>query len=381
MYLSSATLSHCSPTSSHTMAAPPLTQITPSELVSYGFGKLVPKNVVSTYTVSVNNPGEINLGAVALVCQGKYGRGVFPAVVSKARIPISGVEEQQIPAEQLYPLHKKTKVVKAEGASRAAVARSKKIKALLQEGPKGYLTATDSQFKSGQNVVAGGTSVVANMLIAYQFIRRVNFDLGLNLRVYNMMTQNIVCSCHLGFDLNTEWLVQEADLHGWQVFYKPEEFIGLSWITNEKNVKIVYVIFSTGNIVATGLKSMEHIPIALERMNRLIVPFRRGNEPASFDPSHPHMRDEATLKQIKTEVVGGANKTYQHAKANAAQRNGKKLLHEVRAAMKQIDVTALECNGDDDDADFYDTELNALSHFKEMDLAADEEASGLPAQP
>ncbi len=44
------------------------------------FGELAVKNVVSTHTTQVGKTGQsVNLPAVALVCSGKYGRGVFPA--------------------------------------------------------------------------------------------------------------------------------------------------------------------------------------------------------------------------------------------------------------------------------------------------------------
>ena len=304
-------------------------------------GQLVPKNVVSTYFTKLGDFGcDINLPAVAVVCSGKYGRGVFPAVVSKARIPISGVDEAAPSPASLYPLQKKVKLVKSATSKQATHVRNKKLKAMLHEAnqlaPKQYLTATDSQFKSGQNVVAGGTSVASNTLIAYMFIRRLSHDLGLDLRVYNMQTQNIVCSTYLGYELNPEWIVQEADAHGWEVYYCPEEFIGLSWITNEHGVKIVFVVFSTGKIVATGIKTMEQIPIAEERMHRLIGPFRRGREPASFDAAHPHMRDSATLTKIKSDLMRDSVKSYRHTKANAAKRNSNKLSHEVRVMMKQI---------------------------------------------
>ena len=326
-------------------------------------GKLVPKNVVSTYFTKVGDFGcDINLPAVAVVCSGKYGRGVFPAVVSKARIPISGVDETVPSAAALYPLQKKVKLAKSATSKHATIARNKKLKALLHEAnqlaPKQYLTATDSQFKSGQNVVAGGTSVASNTLIAYTFIRRLSHDLGLDLRIYNMQTQNIVCSTYLGYELNPEWIVQEADANGWEVYYCPEEFIGLSWITIENGIKIVFVVFSTGKIVATGIKTMDQIPIAEERMHRLIGPFRRGSEPASFDAAHPRMRDSGTLHKIKSDLLRVSAKSYQHSKANAARRNSNKLSHEVRAMMKQIACVieegeageAGECEARDEDA-------------------------------
>jgi TATA-box binding protein (TBP) (component of TFIID and TFIIIB) len=315
-------------------------------------GKLYPKNVVSTYLTRIAGDPEwdMNLPAVAVVSGGKYGRGIFPAVVSKARIPIVGAEEPEPSAAVLYPLHKRIKPGKSVDSKSLSVARNKKLKALLhetsQQAPRQYITATDSQFKSGQNVVAGGTSVSANTLIAYMFIRRLSHDLDIDLRIYNMQTQNIVCSADLGYELNPEWIVQEADANGWDVYYTPEEFIGLTWITNTNGIKIVFVVFSTGKIVATGIKSMDQIPIAEKRMHDLIGPFRKGREPPTFDPTKPRIRDPAVLASIKShsQQSGAAAVSSSNVKDNAAKRNAKKLLHEVKSMMKTLDI-----HTDDDD--------------------------------
>jgi TATA-box binding protein (TBP) (component of TFIID and TFIIIB) len=314
--------------------------------------------VVSTYTTQVDvSDAPVNLAAVAMVCSGKYSRGVFPAVVSKARIPIAGAPLFVPDAATVYPLHRKVKHPKTLQAKQALAARNKKLKELShlaeQLAPRQFMTATDSQFKSGQNVVAGGTSVERNTLVAYQFVRRLNHDLHLNLRIYNMKTQNIVCSADLGFELNPEWIVQEADAKGWEVYYCPEEFIGLSWITYDDNIKIVYVVFSTGKIVATGIRHMHHIAVAQERMHRLISPFRKGNEPADFSEKHSHMRDAATLSSIKKDVLsntrGAGHQQQGQGKANAAKKHSKKLTREVKQLMKQIECVTNENAADDDE--------------------------------
>ncbi len=332
------------------------------------FGVLTVKNVVSTYTTQVGKTGHsVNLPAVAVVCSGKYGRGVFPAVVSKARIPIADAPDIEPDAASVYPLHRKVKLAKSATSKSATAARNKKLKALVhiadQLAPRQYLTATDSQFKSGQNVVAGGTSVVSNTLVAYMFVRRLSYDLHLDLRIYNMKTQNIVCSTDLGYELNPEWIVLEADAKGWEVYYCPEEFIGLSWITYDDDIKIVYVVFSTGKIVATGIRQMEHIAVAQARMHRLIGPFRRGNEPATLSTDYPYMRDAVTLGNIKKDLLS-SGKSYHHTKANAAKKHYKKLTHEVKTMMKQIACVMNE--EEEGDPEF-------VQSFEDlMDTAADE---------
>lgn len=312
-------------------------------------GKLVARNLVSTYLARIHGGEldgmhlEINLPGVAVVTQGKYGRGVFPAVVSKARIPIEGMEDPIPPAAMVYPLQKKIKKAKTAELKLRYIARTKRTKAAIhdanQRAPKQYLTATDSQFKSGQNVVAGGTSVSSNMITAYMYVRRVSHDLDIDLRIYNMQTQNIVFSADIGWELNPEWMFQEGERQGWEMYYFPEEFIGLTWVTNDnEGVKVVFVVFSTGKVVATGIKSMDHRLIAEKRMQALIGPFRKGNEPASFDPARPHNRNASTLGGIKTELEHQQHDVIKvHAsKDNAAKRNSKKLTHEVKDMMKTL---------------------------------------------
>jgi TATA-box binding protein (TBP) (component of TFIID and TFIIIB) len=247
----------------------------------------------------------------------------------------------------VYPLQNKAKKAKTPELKLLYAARAKRAKAAIhaanQRAPKQYITATDSQFKSGQNVVAGGTTVASNEIIAYTYVRRVSHDLDIDLRIYNIQTQNIVFSADLGYQLNPEWIMQEGELQGWQVFYNPEEFIGLTWVTNdEQGIKVVFVVFSTGKVVATGIKSFEHRSIAEKRMHDLIGPFRKGNEPASFDHTRKHTRDAATLGEIKSEFAtqqrqsGVAKQHVTVSKDNAAKRNFKKLTHEVKDMMKTL---------------------------------------------
>jgi len=333
------------------------------------FGVLTVKNIVCTYTTHVGKAGQssVNLPAVAVVSSGKYSRGVFPAVVSKARIGISDATPTQPDAAAVYPLHRKVKPLKSEKAAFAA--RNKKAKQTEHDAeqlaPRQFLTATDSQFQSGQNVVAGGTTVACNVLIAYMFVRRLNHDLHLNLRIYNMYTQNIVCGADLGFELNLEWIVQEADAKGWDVYYCPEEFSGLSWITEDNGIKVVFVIFVSGKIVATGIREMHHIAIAEERMHRMIGPFRRGNEPHTFDAQNSHMRDAKTLEVIKQQVLSNSSRQPIQAKVNAANKYSRKLTREVKLSMKQIACVLSEDGGSQ--------ELNDLSALEDLMEVAEED--------
>jgi len=81
---------------------------------------------------------------------------------------------------------------------------------------------------------------------------------------------------------------------------------------------------------------MEHIAVAEASMHRQIGPFRKGNEPPTFDQQHGHMRDAETLGTIKKEVLSSTGKNYVHSKVNASKKHSKKLTREVKVMMKQI---------------------------------------------
>lgn len=321
-------------------------------------GRLIPRNIVSTFYARIMHSqadSDINLPAAALVTCGKYNRGVFPAVVSKSRIPIAMAGDSSssaaVPPEwSTYPL-----ISRFRSSMGNKKKSSKHRKQQLQDDDdpdidaklvtnSNFVKATVSMFSTGKNVVAGGISIFANLLTAYTVCRRLSDSLCLDIRVCNFETQNIVCSAVLGFELNPDWIASEAELRGWEVYYNPEEFIGLSWMTD--NPKIVYVVFSTGKIVATGIKSMEMIAIAEQRMIQLIAPFKKGAEPASFNAkAKARMRDPELLATIKKNVREHDNDSKQaggSSKDNAARRNIKRLNNEVRKMIKTMDIKAVE---------------------------------------
>jgi TATA-box binding protein (TBP) (component of TFIID and TFIIIB) len=200
------------------------------------------------------------------------------------------------------------------------------------------LTATVSTFDTGGNVVAGGATEQVNQLFAYTYLQRLSLSLGQELRMYNFRTQNIVCSADLGYPLNLDWILLEANDQGYgnNVFYNPDEFVGLSWLTLEKGVKIMFVVFLSGCVVAAGMQSMSQIPITQERMVRLVAPFKAGNEPVQMPA---HARDSATLSSIKAEVASASKGTMGGgkpvARVNAASRSQRKVNADVHQMMRQ----------------------------------------------
>lgn len=332
------------------------------------FGKLQVQNVVGTYwtglngdNIGVKESSDIDLPSIAIASGGKYGPSVFPAVVCKMRCQIRGVPDPPLDPVATYPLQRRQKEKEQP--------RGKKAKNNKFETPTGqmllqYCCATDSQFKSGQNVVAGGTSELTNLLIAYKYTQRVSRYLHLDLRVYNYTTQNIVCSTFLGYTLNIEWLARDGESKGWSVFYIPEEFIGLTLITEDNGKKVVYVVFDTGKIVATGMKAMDVIPIAEARLQAIFPAYQKGREPKDFDASRSRLRDADILSGIKADITSsaaaaaGGGGAGSHAKDNASMRLSKKVLNQVKAMMKNLEI--VEAGPRDDSEEAQEELMNAI---------------------
>lgn len=291
------------------------------------FGKLVVTNIVTTYQVRVahkkDHTGELNLVAVALVGKGNYGES-FPAVVNKGQSSLRYDPKLRLVDEAddfWFPLHRQIKI------SRTAVKEARES-ADVPVHAFDLMKATNAQFKTGSTVVAGGKTVNENRVMAYMCNRRQNHDTKLNLRIYNMCVQNIVTCTDLGYELNCEWMVSEADNNGLSVQWNPENFNGLNWVTNDDGVTVVFVVFKSGKVVATSMTKMEHIPIAEKRIQQLIAPFRAGSEPAGY-VHVPRKRDHATTSKTRIPKRGTS-------KVSAALRQHRKLAQDVHALMKDM---------------------------------------------
>jgi TATA-box binding protein (TBP) (component of TFIID and TFIIIB) len=265
---------------------------------------------------------------------------VFPATTSKARLQLK--QEQPVPeeTESVYPL-------------RINLRKRAKKHSILDLIPlRGFVTATNSLFESGQIITSGGVSLSANRMQAYQFVRRLSQDLQLPLRIYNLCTNNLVCSTDLGFELNLQWMAQESDLRGWEVYYNDEEFKGASMATADPT--IVFVFFESGKVIATGMKSMTSVPIAEKRMRDRIAIFRKGTEPPSFDPTRTQNRDAETLERLRNKHLQSKEPL---PKDNAAKRSQKRMSAEMMRAIRKLCAFLLEPDAEAEETDSYDFSL------------------------
>jgi len=75
---------------------------------------------------------------------------------------------------------------------------------------------------------------------------------------------NIVASAGLGAPVDLEELCQRA--HTGRLMYEPEQFPAV--IYRMESPRVVFLIFSTGNIVCVGAKKEEDVYKAVEKLRR-----------------------------------------------------------------------------------------------------------------
>jgi Transcription factor TFIID (or TATA-binding protein, TBP) len=108
-------------------------------------------------------------------------------------------------------------------------------------------------------VIAGSRSEEHALFTAQLIASKLNSSMArLDLRVINLKVQNIVCSCDLGYPLN---LYALAEYESTECRFDPQLFEGCHYrILNEKEkLKAGLMLFSSGKVVATGLKSHQQI--------------------------------------------------------------------------------------------------------------------------
>jgi transcription initiation factor TFIID TATA-box-binding protein len=131
-----------------------------------------------------------------------------------------------------------------------------------QENPR----ATFLLFSTGKMVITG-LEVIQNASIAANILKKKMKKIGIKVPNPKITIQNIVANgdLHSRINLNKATIVFEYAM------YEPEVFPGL--IYNMKHPRAVFLLFSTGKFVCTGVKNEEIIEIAIlniiEKINRL----------------------------------------------------------------------------------------------------------------
>lgn len=128
-------------------------------------------------------------------------------------------------------------------------------------------------FSTGSMVITG----LKNVLLAEKAVKNVLEMLkkfGLKLPEPKIKIENLVASgnLHTSIDLNKAVIFMES------VMYEPEVFPGLIYYMQDP--RAVFLIFSTGKIVCTGVKDEESVKEAILKLNKVIYELKLTLDPS-----------------------------------------------------------------------------------------------------
>jgi TATA-box binding protein (TBP) (component of TFIID and TFIIIB) len=110
------------------------------------------------------------------------------------------------------------------------------------------------------------------LLGVLEFVSKIRRDFGLHLSYFNFTITNIVADCKLGYQINRNLFYHK---HKKYCLWKPEVFDGLFYRT--LNPDITFVVSKNGSIIATGLPTIDSLPMVEDRLN-IFKPFELGKE-------------------------------------------------------------------------------------------------------
>jgi len=187
-----------------------------------------------------------------------------------------------------------------------------------------WQTSTNCLFKSGKLVNTGSVDCLGALLSVSSFIDRLNRDMGYDLEICNFDVENIVGATRLPHTVNLNLLLADgADLHDRK--WEPELFPGLKL----ECPGIVFIIFTSGNIIATGAGTINQMPeaeaiLAGLRLDRYII----GNEYRSLKGvpilNTPAVRVKKAKKPEQFKVINYAKKKalYKESVQSHAPKSG-----------------------------------------------------------
>ena len=117
-------------------------------------------------------------------------------------------------------------------------------------------------FKSGKANCTGAKNI-EDVRKSIDIIAKTLRKLGVNVYKNPEITvQNIVATADLGGELNLTETAMALGLEN--IEYEPEQFPGMVYRIREP--KVVMLLFSSGNLVCTGAKSVEDVSTAAEKL-------------------------------------------------------------------------------------------------------------------
>lgn len=124
-------------------------------------------------------------------------------------------------------------------------------------------------FHSGKMIVTGAKTEQDSRTAAKKYVQIIQ-KVGFAAHFRDYKIQNMTATCDMGFPIRLEGLVYA---HSQQATYEPELFPGL--VYKMANPKVVFLVFVSGKVVATGAKSEEIIEEGFGALYPYLAEFRK----------------------------------------------------------------------------------------------------------
>lgn len=128
-------------------------------------------------------------------------------------------------------------------------------------------------FRTGKMVVTGAKSLNASKVAARKYVSIIN-KAGFNavFSEAHYKVQNMTATVTMGFPIRLEALIYAYPNIS---TYEPELFPGL--IFRMQDPKVVFLVFVSGKVVVTGVKSEEIIVDSIKKLYNQLQPFRKSS--------------------------------------------------------------------------------------------------------
>ena len=124
-------------------------------------------------------------------------------------------------------------------------------------------------FHSGKMIVTGAKTEHDSRTGGKKYVQIIQ-KVGFAATFRDYKIQNMTATCDMGFPIRLEGLVYA---HSQQATYEPELFPGL--VYKMVNPKVVFLVFVSGKVVATGAKSEEIIEEGFSALYPFLAEFRK----------------------------------------------------------------------------------------------------------
>lgn len=124
-------------------------------------------------------------------------------------------------------------------------------------------------FHSGKMIVTGAKTEQDSRTGGKKYVQIIQ-KVGFAATFRDYKIQNMTATCDMGFPIRLEGLVYA---HSQQATYEPELFPGL--VYKMANPKVVFLVFVSGKVVATGAKSEKIIEEGFSTLYPFLAEFRK----------------------------------------------------------------------------------------------------------